>query len=72
LAQVLYLTANPKSTPKSTSLSLGAEFLMAYKEANPEDEIVVIDLYNYDIPELEVLTHSRIRWIPFQGSQKSC
>lgn len=53
MAQVLYLTANPKSTPKSTSLSLGAEFLRAYKEANPEDEIVVIDLYNYDIPELD-------------------
>lgn len=53
MAQVLFITANPKVTEKSASLSLGEKFLQAYKEARPEDEIVVIDLYNNDIPELD-------------------
>ncbi len=53
MAQVLYITANPKATEKSTSLTLGEEFLRGYKEARPEDEVVVIDLYNNDIPELD-------------------
>jgi len=42
--QILFITANPKTTEESTSLSLGKEFLKAYKEAKPEDEIAVIDL----------------------------
>lgn len=53
MAQVLFITANPKATEKSTSLSLGEEFLQSYKEARPEDEVIVIDLYKNDIPELD-------------------
>lgn len=53
MAQVLFITANPKATENSTSLSLGEKFLQAYKEARPEDEIVVIDLYKNEIPELD-------------------
>lgn len=53
MAQVLFITANPKATENSTSLSLGGKFLKAYKEACSEDKIVVIDLYNNDIPELD-------------------
>jgi len=51
--QILFITANPKTTEESTSLSLGQEFLKAYKEAKPEDEVIVIDLYDADIPEID-------------------
>ncbi len=53
MSQVLYITANPKAREKSTCLSLGEEFLKAYREAKPADEIIVIDLYNTDIPEID-------------------
>jgi len=53
LAQILFITANPKTTEESTSLSLGQEFLKTYKEAKPEDEVIVIDLYDTDIPEID-------------------
>lgn len=51
--QVLFIKANPRSTEASVSLSLGDEFLKVYRKAKPEDEIVVIDLYDTDIPEID-------------------
>ncbi|HEX3015850.1 MAG TPA: FMN-dependent NADH-azoreductase, partial [Desulfobacteria bacterium] len=53
VANVLYITANPKASEKSVSLSLGQEFLREYKEARPKDEITVLDLYKSDIPEID-------------------
>ncbi len=53
MSQTLFITANPRTKDKSTSLSLGDGFLLTYREAKPEDEIVVIDLYNSDIPEID-------------------
>lgn len=51
--QVLLIKANPRSTDNSVSLRLGEEFLKAYHGANPEDEIVIIDLYDTDIPQID-------------------
>lgn len=53
MEQILFITANPKTTEESTSLSLGKEFLKAYRAAKPEDEVTVIDLYDTDIPEID-------------------
>lgn len=53
MAQVLYITANPKAKETSNSLGLGDKFLRSYREAKPKDEVVVIDLYNNDIPEID-------------------
>ncbi|WP_257351607.1 FMN-dependent NADH-azoreductase [Pseudalkalibacillus decolorationis] len=53
MAEVLYITANPKSVEESIGLSVGEEFIHAYREANPEDEVVRLDLYEYDIPYID-------------------
>lgn len=53
MERILFITANPKTNEESTSLSLGQEFLKAYRGANPEDEVTVIDLYDTDIPEID-------------------
>ncbi len=53
MSKILYLTANPKTVERSVSLGVGEAFLKAYRTANPEDEITVIDLYNTDIPEID-------------------
>lgn len=53
MAKILYITANPKTTEASFSLTVGEEFLAAYKELNPSDEIVHIDVYNTDIPLID-------------------
>jgi FMN-dependent NADH-azoreductase len=53
MAKVLYITANPKPVEQSYSLSVGKEFLAAYRQQNPNDEIVEIDLYNTNVPEID-------------------
>lgn len=53
MAKVLYITANPKATAYSYSLSVGEEFLNAYRAANPQDEIVHLDLYNMEVPFID-------------------
>lgn len=53
MAKILYITANPKSVKKAFSLSLGDRFLKEYQAAKPSDEIVFIDLYETDIPEID-------------------
>ncbi|MDI4648417.1 FMN-dependent NADH-azoreductase [Cohnella hashimotonis] len=51
--KVLYITANPSEDENSYSLSVGKAFVEAYREANPNDEIVHIDLFQADIPFLD-------------------
>ncbi|MHB9054537.1 MAG: NAD(P)H-dependent oxidoreductase [Paludibacteraceae bacterium] len=53
MSKVLFITANPKPVEKSVSLKLGFEFLQEYKKANPDDEIIKIDLYKSEFPELD-------------------
>lgn len=54
MTKVLYITANPNDETKSYSLAVGKVFIETYKEANPNDEIVNIDLYKENIPEIDV------------------
>lgn len=53
MATVLYITAHPLDPQESFSLSVGKEFIEAYREANPTDEVVHLDLYKENIPQLD-------------------
>ncbi len=53
MAKVLYITGNPKSDETSMSLSVGAEFLKAYRKQNPNDEVIQLDLYKDYIPLID-------------------
>jgi FMN-dependent NADH-azoreductase len=53
VAKVLYIIANPKPEDQSYSLAVGEEFLNAYKQEKPNDEIVKLDLYQIDIPYID-------------------
>ncbi|WP_349407505.1 FMN-dependent NADH-azoreductase [Pseudalkalibacillus sp. SCS-8] len=53
MAEVLYITANPKSVEESLSLAVGEEFIQTYREANPNDEVIRLNLYDYDIPYID-------------------
>ncbi|MDQ1234151.1 FMN-dependent NADH-azoreductase [Paenibacillus sp. SORGH_AS306] len=54
MSTVLYITAHPGHLDASYSLSVGEQFIQAYKETNPEDEVVHVDLYQRDIPQIDV------------------
>lgn len=53
MATVLYITAHPLDPEESYSLGVGKEFIEAYREANPTDEVVHLDMYKEDIPQLD-------------------
>jgi FMN-dependent NADH-azoreductase len=53
MAKLLYITANPKPEAQSYGLTVGREFLNAYRQAAPEDEIIELDLYKTDIPIID-------------------
>ncbi|QGQ98765.1 FMN-dependent NADH-azoreductase [Paenibacillus psychroresistens] len=53
MTKVLYVTAHPLDHSVSSSLAVGKEFLEAYKNSNPDDEIILLDLYNMDIPYID-------------------
>lgn len=53
MSKVLYITANPKSAKDSFSLSVAEAFLETYRQANPKDEIIHLDLYKMNIPLID-------------------
>lgn len=53
MATILYITVNPHNYDKSYSMAVGKEFMKAYRSANPDDEVVHLDLYKMDIPQLD-------------------
>ncbi len=53
MAQLLYVTVNPKPVKDSFSLSIGEAFLTTYQKEKPNDEILKLDLYNIDIPYID-------------------
>ncbi|NBD28363.1 FMN-dependent NADH-azoreductase [Paenibacillus glycinis] len=53
MATVLYITAHPLDPQSSYSLAVGKEFIEAYREANPGDEVVHLDLYKENIPQFD-------------------
>lgn len=53
MAKVLYITANPKPVAESFSLRTGKAFIEEYKQINPKDEVIHLDLYQLDIPMID-------------------
>ena len=54
MTKVLYITAHPHDDKQSYSMAVGKAFIDTYKEVNPSHEIVNIDLYKENIPEIDV------------------
>ncbi|HJV46040.1 MAG TPA: FMN-dependent NADH-azoreductase [Bacillota bacterium] len=54
MAKILYITAHPHDEAQSYSMAVGKAFIEAYKEVNQNDEIVPIDLYQENIPQIDV------------------
>ncbi|MEK4057393.1 FMN-dependent NADH-azoreductase [Paenibacillus sp. FSL F4-0087] len=53
MAKVLFITANPNDVNRSYSMAAGKAFIETYKETNPTDEIVALDLFKENIPDLD-------------------
>lgn len=54
MTKVLYITAHPHDDKQSYSMAVGKAFIDTYKEVNPSHEIVNIDLYKENIPQIDV------------------
>jgi len=53
MAKVLYITAHPHDDTQSYSMAVAKAFMDTYKEVNPDDEVVHIDLYREHIPHID-------------------
>jgi FMN-dependent NADH-azoreductase len=53
MAKVLYITAHPLTEEQSFSLAAGKAFIETYKEVNQNDEIVHLDLFKENIPQID-------------------
>ncbi|WP_435164919.1 FMN-dependent NADH-azoreductase [Paenibacillus glycanilyticus] len=53
MAQVLYITANPKSIESSIGHRVGQAFLQAYRETHANDDIEEINVYKENFPILD-------------------
>lgn len=53
MATILYITAHPLDASSSYSLSVGNAFIEAYRAANPQDEVVHLDLFKEFIPYID-------------------
>lgn len=53
MATVLYITAHPHDHQTSFSMAVGKEFIEEYREANPSDEVIHVDLFASDIPQID-------------------
>jgi Acyl carrier protein phosphodiesterase len=53
LTKVLYITAHPLDDTQSYSLAAGKAFIETYKEANPDHEVIHLDLYKEYIPQID-------------------
>lgn len=46
MKKLLYIKANPKTNKESRTFKISESFIQAYKDTNPNDEIITLDLYN--------------------------
>lgn len=53
MAKVLYIWSNPKRMDQSFSLRVADSFVKRYRQLNPSDEIIELDLYNAQIPLID-------------------
>ena len=55
MSKVLVIKAHPH-TDQSLSLAVGDEFVKKYQLAHPEDEIIIRDLFDEEVPPLNDVT----------------
>ncbi|MCK6256167.1 FMN-dependent NADH-azoreductase [Fictibacillus sp. KIGAM418] len=53
MATVLYITAHPHDETQSYSMTAGKAFIESYRDANPSDEVIHLDLYRENIPQID-------------------
>lgn len=53
MSTVLYIKADPKKDNESNTIMLANEFMEEYKKHNPQDEIIILDLYEEGIKFLD-------------------
>jgi FMN-dependent NADH-azoreductase len=53
MATVLYITAHPHDETQSYSMAVGKAFVESYRESNPNDEVMTLDLYKMNIPHID-------------------
>ncbi|WP_219836766.1 FMN-dependent NADH-azoreductase [Paenibacillus sp. R14(2021)] len=53
MATVLYITAHPNDHHASFSMAVGKAFIDTYRESNPQDEVIHLDLYKVNIPYID-------------------
>ncbi len=52
MKKLLYLQASPRSE-RSHSRAVADAFVAAYREGNPEDSVVIVDLFKADLPAFD-------------------
>lgn len=67
MTKVLYITAHPHNETQSYSMAVGKEFIETYKQVNPNDEVVHIDLFKENIPQIDADVFSG--WGKLQSGQ---
>lgn len=53
MTTVLYITAHPHDESNSYSMAVGKAFIDTYKELNPNDQVIHVDLYKENIPHID-------------------
>lgn len=53
MTKVLYITAHPLNDEHSYSLATGKAFIEEYQRVNPTDEVIHIDLFKENIPQID-------------------
>lgn len=53
MTKTLYITAHPHDEKTSYSMAAGKAFIESYKEAHPDDEVIHLDLYRENIPQID-------------------
>src|SRR3954471_14061826 len=53
MVSVLYITAHPHNETQSYSMAVGKAFIESYKQNNPNDQVVHLDLYKEKIPHID-------------------
>ena len=55
MARLLYIESSPRKE-RSKSIAVSKTFLAAYRDTNPSDEIVTLDLWQMKLPEFDGYT----------------
>jgi len=55
MSKLLYIQASPR-IERSYSIAVAEAFVSAYKQANPKDEVITMNLFKKDLPSFDGLT----------------